>query len=174
MTGTSWSLMAGDGQGSSAAWISGLARAGNQGLAGSRSLARGWAGAVAGRRTPVARWRRGLGSGCWRLLRPANRGLGPRAWAPCLNAWGRGRVGVEPWSKDYQKREPGSRSGKGPCLGGGQRARGNREFFGFSGPPRSFPAKSLRPAPPLHVLLASPPRPQPRGRDRNPKRGMTA
>lgn len=143
MTGTSWSLMAGDGQGSSAAWISGLARAGNQGLAGSRSLARGWAGAVAGRRTPVARWRRGLGSGCWRLLRPANRGLGPRAWAPCLNAWGRGRVGVEPWSKDYQKKENREAgAARGPAWVAASAPVGTGNFLGFRGPRARFPPKA--------------------------------
>jgi hypothetical protein len=94
MTGTIWSLVAGNKQGLSAAWISGFARAGSQGLTGSRSLARGWARALAGHQTPVTWWRRGLGSGCWRLLRPADRGLGAGAWAvPCLAAWGSGRVG---------------------------------------------------------------------------------
>jgi hypothetical protein len=45
--------VAGNKQGSSAAWIFGLARAGSPGLTGSRSLARGWARALAGHQTPV-------------------------------------------------------------------------------------------------------------------------
>lgn len=123
----------------------------------------------------MAWWRRGLGSGCWRLLRPANRGLGPRAWGPCLNAWGSGRVGVE---QRLSKKRTGKQERQGGrallwwhgdecCWVAASAPVGTGNFLGFRGPRARLPPKAS--AQPCLSTCSSPrrrghrPKPQTRG-----------